>query len=180
MSAFHASPTPRPRAGVADGRRTLLLAALGCMALALGALVYVTDRPLSGVALSVPGLAALAGRPMFGAVGQWLPSFVHPLAFGLLTAAALPPRSGWRAPACLLWGGVNLAFELGQHARFRGPLSALLQASPLPAWLTRPVGHYLLRGTFDPLDVLAIMAGACAGAAAVGLLDRQEGKHHAR
>jgi hypothetical protein len=35
--------------------------------------------------------ALLAGSVRFGTYGQWLPSFVHSRAFGLITAVALPP-----------------------------------------------------------------------------------------
>ena len=66
----------------------VILAVVGSLGLVLGVLVYVTDRD-STHAMLLPALATLATGPVFGVVGPWLPSFAHPFAFSLLTAAAM-------------------------------------------------------------------------------------------
>ena len=140
-----------------------LLVAAGCLALAAGFLVYLTDRGAAH-AMHVTGVAALAGNKLFGTLGQWLPSFVHPFAFSLFTAAALPSRSRWRYGACASWCAVNLAFELGQHPQLSARLTDALQVAFGPISLTQPLASYFLRGTFDGGDMAAAMLGALAAA----------------
>ena len=122
---------------------------------------------------TLPRLDLWAGHPVFGAVGQWLPSFVHPMAFSLLTVATLPAQSAPATPrygVCAAWCAVNLLFELGQHAAVREPLAAALQdlfgRTPPVRWLA----SYFLRGTFDVGDLLA---------AVLHLVQPQPERHHA-
>ena len=81
--------------------RPTSLAALGGLLLALGILVYLADRQ-PGHALLLPAWPRLADGAWFGSAGAWLPSFVHPLAFSLLTVAALGPSRRLRLGACAL------------------------------------------------------------------------------
>jgi hypothetical protein len=166
-----------PSADVANARRTasadawLQVARLvvpGCLALAAGLFVYLTDRD-SAHAMLVPSVAAFAGLHLFGALGQWLPSFVHPFAFSLFTAATLQSRSAWRYGACAAWCAVNVAFELGQHPQVSSRLATALQGIG-PASLTRPLANYLLRGTFDGGDIVAAVLGALAAGSVLWLL----------
>lgn len=159
-------------------RPTRLLVAFATLMLAVGALVYMTDRDASRSML-LPQSAALAGGPLFGTLGQWLPSFVHPLAFALLTAVALPPRATPRYGACVAWCAVNVVFEAGQHPMVRTGLAAALQdhlgANP-------PVRHlaaYFARGTFDLGDIAAAVAGALVAAGVLHLLHRRRDARHA-
>ena len=147
-------------------------------------LVYLTDRSVSHVQLmpTMPRLALWAGQPVFGAIGQWLPSFVHPLAFSLLTVAALPAHETPATPryaVCVAWGAVNVVFELGQHAAVREPLAAALQdvlgRAPPVRWLA----SYFLRGTFDIGDLVAAVLGALAAAVVLHRLQPQPDRHHA-
>jgi hypothetical protein len=62
------------------------LAAIGGFALLVGMLVYMADQDPARATL-FPRIAALDA--LLGGPGAWLPSFVHPFAFSLLTAAAL-------------------------------------------------------------------------------------------
>ena len=140
-----------------------LLVAPGCLALAVGLFVYLTDRD-AAQAMLVPGVAALAGSNLFGPLGQWLPSFVHPFAFSLFTAAALSPRSVWRYGACASWCAVNVAFELGQHPQVSTRLADAVQVAFGPTSLTQPLASYFLRGTFDGGDIAAAILGALAAA----------------
>lgn len=141
---------------------TIRLALLGCGVLALGALVYVLDRPADTVHL-LPSSASLATahEARFGTLGNHLPAFAHACGFILLTAAVSP--AFFRVPAiCLFWWAVDSLFEIGQHQAVAAHV-----AGALPAWLKRiPVfdntGSYFLRGTFDPVDLTAIALGALA------------------
>ncbi len=154
------------------------LCLLGAAALLLGVLVYLTDRPALPAALSnlSPWLARLQ---LFGAAGQWLPSFVHPLAFSLFTVAALPARAAPRYGVCAAWCAVNWVFEVGQHAAIKASLAVglqdLLGHSPLVRWL----GRYFLRGTFDVADLMATLGGALAAAALLFLFHAEQEQHHA-
>lgn len=158
-------------ARVARIRRAVLepagrLAAAGFLALALAALVYLTDRDPAHAAL-IPALPLLGTLQLFGAVGAWLPSLLHPFAFALFTAALQPrgaPPAYW---ACALWWVVGVAFEAAQSPPIGGALHPLLEVLPLPSEWMALVGRYMAIGTFDVADVIATTAGACAAAAAL-------------
>ena len=144
---------------VQRGKRSALLALVGCVWLCAGILVYLADRPASH-AVWIPSIAAFGGRNLFGALGQWLPSLVHPLAFSLLTAAVLKPsaRAGWSA--CAFWGAVNSAFEFGQHPALASTWNAFLHAGAGDWAISRHLLNYFLRGTFDLYDLCAATLGA--------------------
>jgi len=150
---------PRP-----DWQREMLLVAIGCAALSAGVLVYLTDRHGAR-----PG-------PAFGPVGQWLPSGVHALAFSLFTAAALGRGAARRRGACAAWCAINLAFEFGQHAAFK-PHWAAAQAVAGDWPITGSVLRYLLAGTFDVGDLLAIVLGALAAGLLLEFLDKPIRRH---
>jgi hypothetical protein len=139
------------------------LVALGWLALAAGALVYLTDRDPSR-ALLLPAVGSPFGTPLFGAIGLWLPSFVHPFAFSLFTAAIAPPGTRPAYWACALWWAVDAAFEAAQAPALRDALVPLLDAPSVSSWGTNALGSYLRLGTFDAADLLAATAGAIAAA----------------
>lgn len=135
---------------------------IGLVALGLGILVYVIDRP--------PGLTALPEsltlfQPtvrFFGAVGQSLPAFAHVFGFSLLTMALLGRGPGAAIAVCGGWALVNAAFELGQHPTIADELTRLI-----PSWFERlPIldrtQSFFSYGTFDSLDLLSIAIGALA------------------
>jgi hypothetical protein len=153
------------------GTEAVLLAATGGLALAIGLLVYLTDRGVSHAVL-IPTIGALAGSNLFGALGQWLPGFVHPFAFSLFTAAALPSWSAWRYGACAAWCAVNVAFELGQHPSVSARLADALHDIFGPTSLTQTLASYFLHGTFDVGDIGAAVLGAFAAAGLLFLLRR--------
>jgi hypothetical protein len=155
--------------GMAPWGRPAFLAALGWLALAVGTLVYLTDRGASRAVL-IPAFGAFAGSSVFGAIGQWLPSFVHPFSFALFTAAALPPRSSPAYGACVAWCAVNIAFEVGQHPHVSAHLAEAIRGGFGQTPLTRFVANFFLRGTFDVGDVFAAMLGALAAAVVLRLM----------
>ena len=96
-------------------------------------------------------LAAQVG--LFGSA----PSFFYTLSIGLLIGACAStlPDGRWH---CTLWIVLALLLELTQHPIVATPLSNWL-ATVLPesSWeIFRP---YWTRGIFDPLDLLATLAG---------------------
>ena len=158
-------------------KRAALLVLIGCVALSLGLLVYLADR-VGSHAVLVPSIAALEGRNLFGALGQWLPSFVHPLAFSLFTAAVLQPGAAARWGACTFWGLVNVAFEVGQHQALVSAWSAALRGDVGDWAIPRSMLNYFLRGTFDPYDVCAALLGALAAGAVLKCVDHLQGGRH--
>ena len=146
---------------------TLLITA--CLGLALGLLVYLTDR-VPGHASLLPALAWMSGHHHFGALGQWLPSFLHPFAFSLLTAATLRRQAAPHDSACVAWAAINLAFEFAQHPLLKAPLATALQDGLGWTPLAEPLANYVLRGTFDPGDLLAVVLGALAAAGVLRLV----------
>jgi len=151
--------------------RAAFLAATGCLGLAVGMLVYLTDRGVWHAVL-MPTFGAFGGSNMFGVFGRWLPSFVHTFSFALFTAAALPAHSAPRYGACVAWCVVNIAFEIGQHPLVSAPLAEAVQGSLGRTPLTRPLVNYFLLGTFDVGDIAAAILGALAAGAVLRVTHR--------
>lgn len=163
----------------AGPRANGVLAALGGFTLAVGMLVYMADRdPVH--ALLFPTFAALQSGPVFGALGAWLPSFVHPFAFSLFTAAALPARTGWRLAACAAWGVVDVGFEVGQHPDVGARLAEWLQPDGSASRLAQALSNYFVRGTFDVADIAASILGAIAAAGVLCWMAAFSENHHAQ
>lgn len=165
------APCPPPVAT----RAAATLGVLGGLALATGLLVYLADRDPARAAL-IPAVAALAGSHLFGAIGQWLPSFVHPFAFSLFTAAVRPlhMRSIYRP--CLLWWAVNVAFEAAQLPPSNAAIAEGMQSMFGQAWLPALLSSFFLSGTFDVGDLVAATAGALAAAGVLYVVHRPEVK----
>jgi len=156
--------------------RVASLVGLSGLVLAIGLLVYLADRP-AGQAMLLPAWPRPGGGELFGPVGHWLPSFVHPFAFSLLTAAALAPAPRPHYGVCAAWCAVNAAFELGQLPQVAAWLGAALHDSLLPPALTRPLADYLQRGRFDVGDLAGLALGSLAAAAVLHLLQPPDTAH---
>ena len=168
-----------PHVDVEGRRRASILFVIACAALALGTAVYFTDRRPADAML----LAAFKGMidgGAFGTVAQWLPSFVHPFAFSLLTAAVLRPTVILRYGACAFWCAINLGFEVGQLAAFKSRWVEALQSGAGDWLITRSALNYLFRGTFDPGDVCAVVLGALSAALVLHWIDHTSEPQHAR
>ena len=148
------------------------LSAMACAALMLGVLVYLADRP-AGSATALPaGAWSRGAAALFGAVGAWLPSFVHPFAFALATVALRPVGGASAYRVCAAWWAVDVAFESGQQPAAAHAIAAVLQAGFGEAWPARALANYFLRGTFDRADLLAATAGALTAAWVIHLVLR--------
>lgn len=164
MAAFSFADTAT---GQAEARRargwSVRCILLGFTALTLGAALYVAARPAASVyLLPYKGQALLASGSTLAVTGV-LPTFLHVLAFSLLTAAVLRP-GGVRAFVAIAgtWLGVNAILEVGQHARLAPAVASALPASFDDVPVLENLGSYLLQGTFDVADLLAATAGAVA------------------
>jgi hypothetical protein len=168
------------RSVLADGSipRTAVLWLVGSGALALGVLVYLTDRSASHAPVLLH-IGLQAPHRWFGAVGGWLPSFVHALAFSLFSAALLAPLPRWEIGACGFWFAVNAAFEIGQHPRVHGPLADALRHGLGQGPVARAFGNYFLRGTFDVGDLVAAALGAALAASILHCVRVQRENHRA-
>ena len=155
-----------------DWRRSAILAAIGALAIALGVIVYLTDRDTSNSAL-IPSVAWLAGYNLFGVLAGWLPSFVHTFAFSLFTVAVLPQRSVPRYGACFVWFAVNMAFEIGQHPQVSVRLAEALQGGLGVLPFSGSFANYFLHGTFDPGDIVAALLGAVTAGVVLRLMHRE-------
>lgn len=153
-----------------------ILATSGALALAVGVLVYTADRGVSHAAL-IPALTLLTTGSLFGVLGQWLPSFVHPFAFSLFTAATQPSKASPAYWACAAWWLVNVAFEVAQVPGINLAVATFVQDALGRTWLTRPLSNYVLRGTFDVGDLVAATAGVIAAAGVLHLVHRLEVRH---
>jgi len=156
---------------------SLVRALCGGLALGVGALVYWTDRDPNKASL-IPAVAMLAGLHLFGTLGGWLPSFVHPLAFSLFSAALMATRARSEYGACAFWFALNAAFEIGQHPQVRRPLADALRHGFGEGPVARAFENYFLRGTFDLGDLVAAALGAALAAAVLhSLRVHQENRH---
>ncbi len=138
--------------------------ATAAVALAIGAACYPLLRPALG-------LNAVTGA---------LPAALHAFAFAVAFAVTLRPWPAARNATLIAWAGVLAGFECLQLAGAGAPVAAALAAvAPQAADAAAgtavdaaagAVGRLLaahLAGTFDPLDVLASLAGCAAAAALV-------------
>ena len=150
---------------------TLLIVA--ALLLVVGVIVYAVDR--GGAAYFLFGWSASHGEvELFGPAGNHLPTFIHPLAMILLTAAVLRPWPELLPAIACGWFAIDSLFELGQLS----PLDARV-VTFLPAWFEDvPVleasADYFMNGTFDPLDILSIGLGAVAAYWIVRKIERGE------
>ena len=154
---------------------SMRLAALGCLALAAGTLVYLTDRDPSHAAL-IPAIPVLVGLGLFGGPGAWIPSFAHPFAFSLFTAAIQPSRRLPAYWACAMWWAIDVAFEVAQAPGVSTSVAEALPHLLGRTRLTNAISNYLLQGTFAAADLLAATAGAAAAAAVLRFIHRREAR----
>ena len=139
----------------------LILAGL-CLSLAIGVYCLARIYPpelLSPLRATRSELVALSG--VFGSA----PSFLYTLALGLVIGLCSAPRAA-ATFHCLAWTGLCMLLEISQHsslsARVLSGLDNLLPDSGLQL-----VGPYWSRGVFDPVDLLATLAGGLLATALI-------------
>ncbi len=137
----------------------LLIAAVA--ALLAGLLVYVGARPFAPVLIYAiwpdSWSESIQGSVRIPFAYQ-LPSFFHAMAMMLATLAVTWNRRQLRRPALVVTIGLCLLMEFVQHRAVVIYVSACADTL-LCRWVPG-LEAYARRGTFDPLDLLAIAAAA--------------------
>ena len=134
----------------------------GMGALLLGVMVYLVDRSPDSVYF-IPSWLSMSGyfNQVFGVIGNYLPTFVHPFAFILLTSAFVEPKNKNILIICWAWFTIDSLFEFAQMTSV-----AQWLVTVVPAFNNIPVlentQNYLVNGTFDALDVLSMLLGTVA------------------
>jgi hypothetical protein len=85
------------------------------------------------------------------------PSFLYTLAIGLLVGSCASAQAGARMH-CLIWIGLALLLEITQHTVIAESIASWL-ANMLDVSAWELIGPYWTRGAFDPLDIVATVAG---------------------
>jgi hypothetical protein len=143
-----------------EKHRFLIL--LGVLGLIIGSFLYLADRNPDDVYFiykTGKGLSLFHRLPnFFGYLGYWLPTFLHPFSFSLLSAAVCSASIKNYAAICLFWCGINILFEIGQ--RFKA-----IAVGIVPDWFAgipylENTKGYFVNGTFDYVDIVSIMLGA--------------------
>lgn len=150
-----------------------LLVGLACVALVIGAAVYVTDR--SGNAWFVPRLLVATEWPrtVFGQLGSQLPTFARTFAFTLLLVAALPRSEYFTRLGCIGWWAVESAFEIGQSRYVKDLFEGLFQDNANGISIVHAVASYIKNGTYDPLDLVSIGLGSVSAYIVIKLITRR-------
>ncbi len=158
-------------------RADALLTFMAVGSLAIGALVYVLDRPATTVYL-LPQALSLAAKQKawFGAFGGPLPELVHVYAFILLTVVVSPWSRPALLPICGFWWAVAFLAEVGQLPTLAPRIAALV-----PTWFQHiPVlsntASYFSHGTFDLQDLVAVSIGSVGAFLSVNLVNANSGK----
>lgn len=133
------------------------------MVLGMGVLVYLFDRSSASVYFVPDWWEFSESMPsLFGALGNYLPTFAHVFAFILLTTAVLRSRLRSALIICAIWFSFDSLLELGQL-----DVVAEKIVSIIPPWfqdwpLLENVAGYFVSGRFDPLDIASIALGTAA------------------
>jgi hypothetical protein len=85
------------------------------------------------------------------------PSFLYTLAIGLLVGSCTSAQADSRMH-CLIWIGLALLLEVTQHSVIAESITSWL-ADMLDVSTWELVGPYWTHGAFDPLDIIATVAG---------------------
>ena len=135
---------------------------VGMLSLLLGSMIYLVDRsPSQTYFVSRFGSVITLNHvlpPLFGYLAGSLPAFIHVFAFALLTTGILACERKGCIAACVVWLSVDVGFELGQKF-------GVWSSSLVPSWfegipLLENTVNYFMLGTFDFMDLTAIVAGS--------------------
>jgi hypothetical protein len=134
---------------------------LGVLFLLAGMMEYIFSRPPGSAYFLIP-FQSIAGSlhdriDPFGSIGFLAPDFFHPLAFALMCMALLPNTLKHRLAICLAWMVADGSLELAQ--KYGSSLAASIPGTVKNIPIIETVSGYLRFGTFDPFDLMAIVAG---------------------
>ncbi len=143
---------------------------LGALALALGVIVYILDRPAEHIYFLPQALSMYEQiASVFGRVGYHLPTFLHVIAFSLILTGMIGCGKRGGLIVCITWMLINSGFEIGQHQNIAPGIVELL-----PEWFSYVAildntASYFIHGVFDPYDLLSIVVGALVAYAVIRL-----------
>jgi len=148
---------------------------LGCLFLLAGTLEYLVSRPIGSAYFlaKFPALQSFFHQApnVYGAPGIVAAEFFHALGFSLISMAFFSGRKA-RIRICILWFSIDSLFELGQKygTRLAGYIPKWFESVPI----LENLRDYLVNGTFDSYDLLAIGLGSLT-AFLIGQLLHKEG-----
>lgn len=145
-------------------QNTLLRLCLACSSIGMGYFVYLFGRPGPAI-YAIPNTLEQWTQffPVLGEISGQLPAFFHTYAFILLTFIVLGKHFRHRLFVSIaLWVSLESLFEIGQH-----PIVSNALVRVIPDWFGQsPILNittsYFQQGTFDPLDLLAIVLASIA------------------
>jgi hypothetical protein len=152
--------------------------AAALIALSAGAAVYAFDRQAGDVYLMASWMVlGDHAHSIFGALGDYLPTFIHVYVFILLTAVLAASSLRSVLVICVFWLVIDTAFEVAQLTVVAQQISAFI-----PDWFGAiPVldntSRYFLSGTFDVLDIISIATGALAAYLTIFFSLRRTSQH---
>ena len=96
--------------------------------------------------------------PGYILIGNSLPTFIHVVAFTVMTAGIIARQKRGYVSVCLFWFAVDCLFEVGQ-----GLDTKIVEI--IPDWFSHIVfleniKSYFLQGSFDYLDIFSIALGS--------------------
>ena len=151
------------------------LIAIGFVALVVGTMVYLTDRPPKTayfIRVLFRNLSFYSGSPShFGYIGYNLPAFIHVFSFSLFSAGVNRKAREWKLINCFSWFLLNTIFKIGQ----KFPVEAV---RCIPKWFNKipfleNTGNFFRYGTFDLWDIVAFAIGALAAFICLTLLEER-------
>ena len=134
---------------------------VGVLALLLGVLIYLFDRPAEHIYFISHSISFFNYTPnLFGIMGNHLPTFLHVFAFSMIMAGIIGCNKRGALAICSIWMLINIGFEIGQYQDI-----AMYVTPLIPDWFSHiPIlentEYYFLYGKYDPYDVLAGIIGA--------------------
>ncbi|MFC1844112.1 hypothetical protein ACFLZ5_04920 [Thermodesulfobacteriota bacterium] len=114
--------------------------------------------------------------PGYILIGNSLPTFIHVVAFTLMTAGIIARQKRGYVIACLFWFAVDFLFEVGQ-----GLDTIIIQI--IPDWFSgfaflENSKSYFLQGRFDSLDLFSIALGSLTAYIILIKTREDKGGHH--
>ena len=146
---------------------------MGVVALAMGSLVYLIERPANETYF-IPESLSLFNKvtPLFGAIGNHLPTFSHAFALVLITAAVSSARRASYLFICGFWLLIDGFFELGQHTSISPLITSNVPAFVAELPILSHAINYFLNGRYDPIDMLSIVLGVIAAYGALLITEK--------
>lgn len=157
-----------------NNRSDALQLTTAVLALGIGVLVYLLDRQPDNVYF-IPDWVSIAGslNPIFGQIGNHLPTFIHVYAFILLTVIIMSPSPAMVFWICVTWFSVDSLFEIAQLTPIANWIAEHVPASFAGIPFLENTDSYFLTGTFDFLDLISIAMGTVAAYLTIVLSTRR-------